>query len=120
MDRYQHFERMQSTGFGLLMGGIGCGAGGLLLMITGINEMDRNNHYDPYTGEQTNSDKGVGTFIVGYIALVVGCPALVTTGIILNRVGNHKKLRAQDEIEESGGHVDMNIGLNSMRLSYSF
>jgi hypothetical protein len=118
VNRRDHFRRMQNTGFGLLMGGIGCGAGGILLMVTGINQMDRNHGYDQY-GNATRSDKGLGTFIVGYVALLVGTPALVTTGIILNRVGNHKKNRMQQDID-AWQKLGWNVGFNSMRLSYSF
>ncbi|HKP94142.1 MAG TPA: hypothetical protein VJ385_00155 [Fibrobacteria bacterium] len=118
-ERRDHFQKMQNTGFGLMMGGIGCGAGGILLMVTGIIQMNRDNRSDEY-GNRKSSDKGLGTFLIGYVALGAGAPALITTGIILNRVGNHKRRRFQDRLDGEGGRLGLGIGPNSLRLSYGF
>ncbi len=118
-ERRDHFRRMQSTGFGLLMGGIACGAGGILLMTTGLNQAN-SQHYDQYGNATGTSDKGFATFMVGYIALVVATPALITTGIILNRVGNSRRRRYQADLDDWDKKVGVQIGLNSLRLTYNF
>ncbi|MDB5049638.1 MAG: hypothetical protein JWO30_2709 [Fibrobacteres bacterium] len=118
VERRDRFQRMQNNGFGLLMGGIGAGVGGVLLMVTGANQMDRNNRVDQY-GNETRSGNGETALVIGYLAAVLVAPPLITTGIILNRVGNHKRERFQQDID-AGGRVDLGIGPNSVRLSYSF
>lgn len=114
-EKREHFRRMQSTGFGLMMGGIGAGAGGLILMISAIASSEK--HTDAYGN--TTYDDPPASFFIGYLSLVAVCPSLLTPGIILNRIGNHKRAQYDRMIEESGGaHLD--IGPNSLRLTYSF
>lgn len=118
-----HFARMQRNGFGLLMGGIGAAAGGLTLMIIGINQnIAANEDYnstDPY-GYEESSDEGMGLVMVGYISLLAS-PALITTGIILNRIGNGRRRSYERMLDDkAANHLRLDVGLNSLRLSYTF
>jgi hypothetical protein len=115
--RRERFQNMQNTGFGLLMGGIGCAGGGMLLMITGINQAERSN--DPYDDNGGSSDDGLGMFLIGYLA-VIASPGLIIPGIILNRVGNSRKRRYDSMIEDHPDRVSLNVGINSLSLSYTF
>lgn len=113
-ERRDHYKSMQSTGFGLIMAGVGTGVGGLILMITSLSDMKTTT--DQY-GYQTTEEPGAG-FFIGYLSLALACPTFLTTGIIINRVGNHKRARYQRMIDE--GETRLDVGPNSMRLTYSF
>lgn len=118
-ERRDKFRRMQENGYHLILGGIGAGVGGLALMVYGINQLERRQSMDRY-GNDTSGDEGVIPFFVGYISLVAVFPTLLTTGIILNRVGNHRRERYESLLEEAGSHTQLYIGVNSLRLTYSF
>ena len=107
-------RKMQSTGFGLMMGGIGAGVGGVVLMVSALNNMETRT--DAYGYER---DELPGYFTLGFVGLAYLFPPLLTTGIILNRIGNHKRVRAEQMLEETGG-ARLQVGPNSLRLSYSF
>lgn len=116
--RRERFAQMQETGFNLMMGGVACGVGGVALMVYGINRMEGSHNSDPY-GNDTGSPDGILPFFIGYISVVAGLPALMTTGIILNRIGNHKRQQAEEMLgTDSGARLD--LGPNSLKLSYSF
>lgn len=114
--RRERYANMQETGFNLMMGGVACGVGGVALMVYGINRMEGSRDTDPY-GNDTGNPDGLLPFMVGYISVALGLPALMTTGIILNRIGNHKRAYAEDMLGQ-GARLD--IGPNSLKLSYSF
>jgi hypothetical protein len=109
------FESMQKTGFGLTMGGIAAGAGGLILMINGLANLET--HRDSY-GDTVTEEPGAG-FWIGYISLVGAFPPLLTTGIILNRIGAHKR-QTYERLLETASHMRMDVGPDSFRLSFSF
>ncbi len=116
--RRDRFAKMQSNGFGLMMGGVGAGVGGLVLMMVGISELESSQHTDAY-GNQTGEPEGILPFFVGYISLLAVCPTLLTTGIILNRVGNHRR-EAYERMIQDGGSTRLDIGPNGIKLSYTF
>jgi hypothetical protein len=107
--------RLQSTGFGLMMGGVGAGVGGLILIIAAANNMET--HRDAYGYETTREPPSYIT--LGVISLVYIFPPLLTTGIIINRIGNHRRVSSERMLDETGG-AHLQIGPNSLRLSYSF
>lgn len=114
--RRERFDRMQHTGFNLMMGGVACGAGGVVLMIY-ANSLAKEGRNRSDSGYQEGVPDGMVPFFVGYISVLVGFPALLTTGIILNRIGNHKRIQAE-EMLDSGARLD--FGPNSFKVSYSF
>lgn len=116
--RRERFAQMQETGFNLMMGGVASGVGGVALMVYGINRMEGSHDSDPY-GNDSGSPDGILPFFVGYISVLVGFPALMTTGIILNRIGNHKRIQAEDMLGDTG-QTRLDLGPNSVKLSLSF
>lgn len=115
--RRERFAGMQETGFNLMMGGVGAGAGGVALMIYGVNRMNAERDSDPY-GRNQGSD-GLLPFFVGYISTLVAFPALLTTGIIINRIGNHKRAHAE-EMLGGGARLRFDLEPDALKLSYSF
>ena len=107
--------RLQSTGFGLMMGGIGAGVGGLVLIVTALNNLET--HRDAYGYETTSEPPSY--FGLGVVSLVYVFPPLLTTGIILNRVGNHRRVRAEQMLDETGG-ARLEIAPNGFRVAYTF
>lgn len=107
--------RLQSTGFGLMMGGIGAGVGGLVLIVSALNNMET--HRDAYGYEETSDPPAY--IELGLISLVYVFPPLLTTGIILNRVGNHRRARAEQMLDETGG-ARLEIAPNGFRVAYTF
>jgi hypothetical protein len=109
------FAGMQKTGFGLMMGGIAAGGGGLILMITSLSSLETRR--DSY-GNTHTSEPGAG-FFIGYISFAAAFPTLLATGITLNRIGNHKR-QTYERLLEEAGHTRLDIGPDSFRFSYSF
>jgi hypothetical protein len=107
--------RLQSTGFGLMMGGIGAGVGGMVLIVTALNNLET--HTDQYGYKDNGEPPAYFTF--GIISLVYIFPPLLTTGIILNRIGNHRRVRSEQMLEGTGG-AHLEIGPNALRVSYTF
>lgn len=110
-----HFAGMQKTGFGLMMGGIAAGGGGLILMITSLSSLETK--HDAY-GDTYTDEPGPG-FFIGYFSFVIGFPAMLATGITLNRIGNHKR-QTYERLLDEAGHTRLDIGPDSFRLTYSF
>ena len=115
--RRERFQIMQNNGFGLMMGGIGCAGGGILLVATGFNQSSRSSNR--YNDNGSSGDNGMALFLVGYLA-VIASPGLIIPGIILNRVGNSKRRLYQNMIEDHPSKVSLNMGINSMSLSCTF
>lgn len=124
-ERRDRFARMQSNGFGLIMSGIATGVGGIALMAIGINRNIAANEKiedDPWSDE-VSSDEGMGIFFLGYLSAVATVP-LLTVGIILNRIGNGRRIRYENLIEEHPetrkGDLRLDVAPNALKLSYTF
>jgi hypothetical protein len=113
--RRDRFANMQKTGFGLMMGGIAAGGGGLILMITSISSIESSR--DSYGNTHTNG-AGPG-FWIGYFSFVGAFPALLATGITLNRIGSHKR-QAYERLLDKASHTRLDLGPDSFRFTYSF
>jgi hypothetical protein len=109
------FANMQKTGFGLMMGGIAAGGGGLILMITSISSLERSR--DSYGNTHTD-EPGPG-FWIGYFSFAGAFPSLLATGITLNRIGSHKR-QVYDRLLDEASHTRLDIGPESFRFTYSF
>lgn len=125
-ERRDRFARMQSNGFGLIMTGVATGVGGISLMVIGINRNiaaieDQENDF--YGSSDEPSNEGMGMFMLGYLS-VLATPAFLVTGIILNRIGNGRRIRYEEMIEEhpdnKRSHLRLDVGVNALRLSYTF
>ncbi len=104
--RQYRAQRMQNTGFNLLISGITIGTASILLMATNSIESED-------AGEFTR-------FFIGYIGIVVATPPLVSLGIVFNRIGASKKRRYNNVLTDRQRQLSFDIYPNKMQLSFHF
>ena len=81
----------------------------------------KTNTYDyyGYPVEPDNSDAET-LIMIGYLTGVLVAPPLITVGIIMNRMGNHRRIRAMQNINAAEHIVYLDLGYNSLKICYHF
>ena len=106
------FTKMKKTGMNLTFGGALLTAGGVALMINGVERMDGYNSYN------SNSNAGDGEFFLGYAAFLIGGSA-TTGGIVLWAIGGSKKKSYQRKLNSLS--FNLNPGpRQAFTLAYKF